>query len=120
MVSEGECLTHEKVVMRSPVKPNAAVQAGIRSLKRFTIRITMKLSQKDRPMEPPNVPVLSVATAMFALSLSHTSITITPWPTGIKIIPESARIPPLGRIDLALLICHPLNPSCFDRKYLHP
>jgi len=70
MLSVG-CGTYEKVVIRSPVKPNAAVQAGRRSLKRFTIKITMKLSQKDKPKEPPSTPVLSVATAIFAFSLSH-------------------------------------------------
>ncbi|KAF7595696.1 hypothetical protein BBP40_005140 [Aspergillus hancockii] len=37
--------TYEKVVMRNPVKPKAAVHAGSRSLMRLTTKITMKLSQ---------------------------------------------------------------------------
>lgn len=35
----------------------------------FTIRMTMKQSQKGRPREPPREPMLRVATAMFALNL---------------------------------------------------
>ncbi len=57
--------------MRKPVNPNPAVQAGIMQLKRLTTRIMAKQDQKDRPMAPPTEPTLSVATAMFALSLGE-------------------------------------------------
>jgi hypothetical protein len=64
-------MTYEKVVIRSPVKPKDAVQAGSRQLAILTTRIMAKQSQKESPMEPPTMPVLKVATAILALSLHH-------------------------------------------------
>jgi hypothetical protein len=63
--------TYEKVVIRRPVKPNVAVQAGRRQETTFTKRIIAKQSQKDKPMLPPTIPVDSVATAMLALILEE-------------------------------------------------
>jgi hypothetical protein len=64
-----EIVTHENVVIRSPVNPNTDVQAGSKLLVMLTMRMTMKQSQKGRPREPPSEPMLRVATAMFALNL---------------------------------------------------
>lgn len=61
--------TYENVVIRSPVRPKDAVHAGNRQLARFTTRMMAKQSQKASPMLPPTIPVLSVATAIFALNL---------------------------------------------------
>lgn len=61
--------TYEKVVIRKPVSPNVAVQAGKRSLARLTIRMTIKQSQNPRPREPPREPTFKVATAILALNL---------------------------------------------------
>lgn len=55
--------------MRKPVKPKEAVQAGKTQETTLTTRMMAKESQKERPMLPPTMPVDSVATAMFALSL---------------------------------------------------
>jgi hypothetical protein len=66
-----EVTTYEKVVIRNPVKPNVAVQAGKRSLARLTTRMTIKQSQNPRPRTPPSEPMFKVATAMFALNLHH-------------------------------------------------
>jgi hypothetical protein len=66
---KGGSITYEKVVIRKPVSPKEAVQAGRRQEATFTTRIMAKQSQKDRPMLPPTMPVESVATAMFALNL---------------------------------------------------
>jgi len=61
-------MPHEKVVIRRPVRPKEAVQAGRRQEATFTTRMMAKLSQKDKPMLPPTIPVDSVATAMLALN----------------------------------------------------
>jgi len=61
--------TYEKVVIRNPVKPKDAVQAGSKQETTLTTRNMAKQSQKLRPMLPPTIPVDNVATAMFALSL---------------------------------------------------
>ena len=55
--------------MRKPVKPNDAVHAGSMQLARFTTMMIAKQSQKASPIAPPTMPVLSVATAIFALNL---------------------------------------------------
>lgn len=57
------------MVMRRPVKPKDAVHAGNMQVMRFMTTIIAKLSQKDRPIDPPTMPVDRVATAMLALSL---------------------------------------------------
>lgn len=64
-------LTHEKVVILNPVRPNEAVHAGSRHDATFTTSMIAKQSQKDRPMLPPTIPVEIVATAMLALSLEE-------------------------------------------------
>lgn len=61
--------SHEKVVIRKPVSPNDAVHAGKRHEAMFTTRIMAKQSQKDRPIDPPTIPVDNVATAILALNL---------------------------------------------------
>jgi len=66
--------TYEKVVMRRPVKPNEAVQAGKRQEAMFTTRMIAKQSQKESPILPPTIPVDSVATAMLALNLASVSL----------------------------------------------
>ena len=60
----------EKVVIRRPVNPNVAVQAGKRQEKMFTVVMMAKQCQKLRPMLPPTIPVFNVATAKLALILS--------------------------------------------------
>jgi hypothetical protein len=70
----GRVVTYEKVVMRRPVNPKEAVQAGRRQEATFTTRMTAKQSQNDKPMLPPTIPVDSVATAMLALNLGFISI----------------------------------------------
>jgi hypothetical protein len=64
-------ISYENVVMRNPVKPKEAVQAGRRQEATFTTRIITRQSQKDKPMLPPTMPVDSVATAILALSLER-------------------------------------------------
>jgi hypothetical protein len=64
-------ISYENVVMRKPVKPKEAVQAGRRQEATFTTRTTTKHSQNDNPMLPPTMPVDSVATAILALSLER-------------------------------------------------
>jgi hypothetical protein len=59
----------EKLVILSPVRPKVAVHAGKRQLARFTTTMIAKQSQNERPILPPIVPTLRVATAMFALNL---------------------------------------------------
>jgi len=61
--------TYENVVMRNPESPKPAVQAGMRQAKTLTTTMMAKQDQKERPIDPPIVPTLRVATAMFALSL---------------------------------------------------
>lgn len=58
----------ENVVIRSPVNPNVAVQAGSKQEKTLMIRMMAKLLQKSKPIEGPTIPVLSVATAKLALN----------------------------------------------------
>jgi len=65
--------TYENVVIRKPVSPNEAVQAGSRQERAFTTRIMAKQSQKFMPMLPPTIPVDKVATAIFALNLEEIS-----------------------------------------------
>lgn len=62
-------MTYENVVIRSPVKPKDAVQAGSRQETTFTTIMMAKQSQKDKPILPPTIPVDKVATAMLALNL---------------------------------------------------
>lgn len=66
-------MSHEKLVIRRPVKPKDAVQAGIIHAKTLMTTMIAKLDQKSRPMLGPTIPVLTVATAMFALSLQNIS-----------------------------------------------
>jgi hypothetical protein len=61
--------SYENVVMRSPVSPKPAVQAGMRQDTRLTMTMIAKQSQKDKPIEPPILPMFNVATAMLALNL---------------------------------------------------
>ena len=61
--------TYENVVIRNPVSPKVAVNAGTRQLRRLIMMMIAKLSQKARPMLGPTMPVLSVATAILALNL---------------------------------------------------
>jgi len=65
--------TYENVVIRKPVSPNDAVQAGSRQEKAFTTRMIAKQSQKFMPMLPPTIPVDRVATAILALNLEEVS-----------------------------------------------
>jgi hypothetical protein len=66
-------VSYENVVIRKPVSPNDAVQAGRRQEAMFTTRMIAKPSQKDNPMLPPTIPVDKVATAMLALNLGKRS-----------------------------------------------
>lgn len=61
--------SYEKLVMRRPVRPKDAVQAGIMQAKTLMTTMIAKLDQKSRPMLGPTMPVLTVATAIFALNL---------------------------------------------------
>src|ERR1700712_4289492 len=61
--------SYENVVILRPDSPNPAVHAGMRQASKFTTTIIAKQSQKDKPIAPPIVPTLSVATAMLALNL---------------------------------------------------
>ena len=63
-----DTFAYEKEVMRNPVKPKPAVQAGMNVLKKFTTRIIAKEPQKERLITLPRVPTLSVATGMLALN----------------------------------------------------
>lgn len=112
-------MPYEKVVMRSPVSPKAAVHAGRRSLTKLTTRMTMKLSQNLRPIAPPRAPVVSVATAMFALNLTLLVMFANHSLRGV-LIPESASIPKMGYIFLSLVGCNTLNTTCLNRKGLPP
>ena len=67
-------VTYEKVVMRKPVNPKEAVQAGSRQEATFTTRMIAKQSQNDKPILPPTMPVERVATAMLALNLVSISL----------------------------------------------
>jgi len=67
-------VTYEKVVMRKPVNPKEAVQAGSRQEATFTTRMIAKQSQNDKPILPPTMPVERVATAMLALNLVPISL----------------------------------------------
>jgi hypothetical protein len=60
--------------MRRPVRPNVAVHAGRRQAVRLMTTMMAKQCQNERPMAPPTMPVLSVATAMLALSLHDISL----------------------------------------------
>jgi hypothetical protein len=64
-------ISYENVVMRKPVKPKEAVQAGRRQEATFTTRIMATHSENDKPMLPPTMPVDSVATAILALNLER-------------------------------------------------
>jgi hypothetical protein len=64
-------ISYENVVMRNPVKPKEAVQAGRRQEATFTTRMMTKQSEKDKPTLPPTMPVDSVATAILALNLER-------------------------------------------------
>jgi len=66
-------VSYEKVVIRKPVNPNDAVQAGRRQEAMFTTGMIAKQSQKDNPMLPPTIPVDKVATAILALNLGKRS-----------------------------------------------
>lgn len=57
--------------MRRPVRPKDAVHAGIMQAKTLMTTMIAKLDQKSRPMLGPTIPVLTVATAMFALNLAQ-------------------------------------------------
>jgi hypothetical protein len=70
--------SYENVVIRSPVRPKDAVQAGNRQLAILTTKMIAKQSQKDSPIEPPTVPALRVATAILALSLRQSRQTNSP------------------------------------------
>jgi hypothetical protein len=69
----GHEASYENVVIRKPVNPNDAVQAGKRQEAMFTTRMIAKQSQKDNPMLPPTIPVDKVATAILALNLGKIS-----------------------------------------------
>jgi hypothetical protein len=69
-------VAYEKVVIRNPVKPNDAVQAGNRQEIRFTTKMMAKQSKNEMPMLPPSIPVDNVATAMLALNLEDVRFVI--------------------------------------------
>ena len=66
-------MSYENVVIRKPVNPNDAVQAGRRQEAMSTTRMIAKQSQKDNPVLPPTIPVEKVATAILALNLGKRS-----------------------------------------------
>jgi hypothetical protein len=76
-----------------------------------------KQDQKDRPMAPPTDPTLSVATAMFALSLStgqkKNKFKLT---LGERHEPERAGIPNFGGVVLPLFFRHPLDAPRLNRQ----
>jgi hypothetical protein len=67
-------VSYEKVVIRKPVNPKDAVQAGRRQDAMFTTRMIAKQSQNASPMLPPTIPVERVAMAILALNLYRRSV----------------------------------------------
>jgi len=65
--------------MRRPVKPNDAVHAGNKQLRRFTTTMIAKESKNARPKAPPTMPVDNVATAILALNLAFINIASQIW-----------------------------------------
>lgn len=66
---KGVCQAYENVVIRKPVNPNVAVHAGSRHVKTLIMTMIAAELRKSSPMLGPTMPVLTVATAMLALSL---------------------------------------------------
>ena len=107
-------ISYEKVVILRPVRPKEAVHAGRRQLIRFITTMMAKQSQKERPIEPPTIPVDNVATAMLALSLQRCQYHIAQ--RRDNDLPEGPSIPDMSSVTLTVRVSNTLNTTCFNGK----
>lgn len=108
-------LKREKVVILRPVSPKVAKKPGKRQLMRLVTTMIGRLSQKASPMLGPTMPVLSVATAMFALSLVGSAVHTGHVQRLMLCPPERACVPDMRGVLQSFGICDSLYASRFDR-----